>query len=387
MESKKTGYGCGEQGRRISNEVREYVERVIVPKYDGFDKGHDRRHVEGVIAESLRLAEYYDVDINMVYIIAAYHDVGLCEGREVHEKVSAQMMRDDEQLRRWFSEEKIEVMAEAAEDHRASSKREPRSIYGKIVADADRQIEVGDIVRRTVAYGMDNYPELSEDGHWERAKQHLKEKYGEGGYLKLNLKESQEATGLGRLREVIRDDKKLRTEFDRYYKEYGQHEVRKARKDDIEEIMAMVEHSRRLMRESGNERQWVNGYPTREAIEKDIEQGNGYVVGKGKEAVAYFAFIIGEDPTYNIIEGGHWDDAGMEYGTIHRLAKKEGEKGVAKRCLEWCKGEIGYLRADTHEDNKTVQHLLERYGFEYRGVIYVADGSPRLAYQWRRREA
>ncbi|MBR3558190.1 MAG: HD domain-containing protein, partial [Bacteroidales bacterium] len=166
-------------------EIRDYVEANIIPLYDGFDKAHRRDHVRMVIEQSMDLAAQLEVDAAMVYVIAAYHDIGLCEGREHHHEVSARMLLADNELRKWFSESQLQTMAEAVEDHRASSGHAPRSLYGRIVAEADRFIDPDTIVRRTVQYGMEHYPELDKEGHYKRMVQHLREKYGRGGYLHL----------------------------------------------------------------------------------------------------------------------------------------------------------------------------------------------------------
>lgn len=122
----------------IPAELHGYVRQSIIPQYASFDKAHQIDHVEKVIEESLKLAVYYEVDHSMVFVIAAYHDLGLCEGREFHHIVSGRMLLADETLRQWFTDEQLLQMKEAIEDHRASNKQAPRSIYGKIVAEADR---------------------------------------------------------------------------------------------------------------------------------------------------------------------------------------------------------------------------------------------------------
>ena len=169
----------------MNPELKRYIEQEIIPRYDGFDKAHQRDHVTMVIQQSLDIASRLDVDIDMVYAIAAYHDTGLCEGREHHHEVSAQIIKADPKLRKWFTEEQIQVMADAAEDHRASAKHAPRTIYGRIVAEADRFIDPETIVRRTIQYGLDHYPELGREEQRQRMVSHLKEKYGRNGYLKL----------------------------------------------------------------------------------------------------------------------------------------------------------------------------------------------------------
>ena len=197
--------------------IRQYIESEIIPRYDNFDAAHGRDHVEYVISQSLKLSEYYDVDRDMVYVIAAYHDTGLAVDRKTHHLESGRIMRADLNLRQWFSEGQIETMARAVEDHRASSDHEPRSIYGKIVAEADRQIDPETIIRRTVQYGLSHYPELDREGHWQRMLDHLNEKYAEGGYLRLWIPESDNAGKLKELHEIIKDRDYLESLFDRFY--------------------------------------------------------------------------------------------------------------------------------------------------------------------------
>ena len=201
----------------VNPELQAYVEAEILPRYDAFDKAHQRGHAEMVISQSLQLAEQLGVDVNMAYAIAAYHDTGLTEGRELHHKVSAQIIRNDKRLRQWFTEEQIEVMANASEDHRASNEQPPRTIYGRIVAEADRFIDPEDIIRRTVQFGHDHYPTLSREEHYERMVQHLHEKYGRNGYLRLWFPDSPNAQRLEELRCIIDDEEQLRKWFDICY--------------------------------------------------------------------------------------------------------------------------------------------------------------------------
>ena len=124
----------------VPADLQSYVCQSIIPQYANFDKAHQIDHVEKVVEESLKLAMHYEVDYSMVYIIAAYHDLGLYEGREFHHIASGKVLLADETLRRWFTEEQLLQMKEAIEDHRASNKQAPRTIYGMIVAEADRII-------------------------------------------------------------------------------------------------------------------------------------------------------------------------------------------------------------------------------------------------------
>ena len=199
--------------------MKHYIETEIIPRYEAFDKAHRTNHVRQVITESLKLASYYEVDERMVYTIAACHDIGLCEGREHHHLVSGRLMRADERLREWFTEEEIEIMAQAVEDHRASLDHAPRSIYGRIVAEADRLIEPMQILRRTVQYGLSHYPELTKEQHYLRYCEHLQEKYAEGGYLKLWIPESENTSQLKALRGIIADETRKREVFERIFEE------------------------------------------------------------------------------------------------------------------------------------------------------------------------
>ena len=196
-------------------EIQEYIEQEILPRYAEFDRAHSIDHARTVIAESLALAAHYEVDQRMLYVAAAYHDLGLCEGREFHHIVSGKIIRTDERLRQWFSEEQIEIIACAAEDHRASSKHEPRSIYGRIVAEADRVIDPEVTLRRTVQYGLNNYSQLDNEGQFARFCAHLQEKYAEGGYLRLWIPESKNSKRLAELRRIISNPKQLKEIFDR----------------------------------------------------------------------------------------------------------------------------------------------------------------------------
>ncbi|MBQ5828290.1 MAG: HD domain-containing protein [Bacteroidales bacterium] len=210
----------------IHQPLREYLETEILPRYSNFDPAHQIGHAREVISQSLQLAAHYEVDMNMVYTIAAYHDTGLCEGREMHHKSSGRILREDKVLREFllpdnsplFTPEQIEVMAQAVEDHRASSSTEPRSIYGKIVAEADRIIDGPTIVRRTIQYGLSNYPHLNKEGHYQRFLEHMAEKYACGGYLKLWIPESPNACRLAAFQDILEDPVATRSMFEEEWK-------------------------------------------------------------------------------------------------------------------------------------------------------------------------
>lgn len=202
----------------LDKDIVRYVEDTIIPRYADFDKAHQIDHVEMVIEQSLGLAAHEPTaDLNMVYVIAAYHDLGLVNGRENHHTDSRRILETDEFVRGHFSAEQIRLMGEAVEDHRASKSGKPRNVYGLIVAEADRFIEPETIIRRTIQYGLKHYPELDREAHYLRTVEHLKDKYGPNGYLKVWLPYSDNASRLEDLRRIIADPVRLRTIFDRIF--------------------------------------------------------------------------------------------------------------------------------------------------------------------------
>lgn len=201
----------------ITEALSEYIYDYIIPMYENFDDAHKTDHANAVIAQSLEIAETLDVNTDIVFTVAAYHDTGLIKGRDFHHMVSGEIVRNDCRLKEWFSEEEIELIAEAVEDHRASSEHPPRSLYGKIVADADRFIDPETIMRRTIQYGLSHEKGLDKEGQFKRAAKHLKGKYGKGGYLHLNFPHSANAARLEQLRETIADEAQLRDLFEKIY--------------------------------------------------------------------------------------------------------------------------------------------------------------------------
>lgn len=202
----------------LDKDIVRYVEDTIIPRYADFDKAHQIDHVEMVIEQSLGLAAHEPTaDLNMVYVIAAFHDLGLVNGRENHHTDSRRILETDEFVKGHFSAEQIRLMGEAVEDHRASKSGKPRNVYGLIVAEADRFIEPETIIRRTIQYGLKHYPELDREAHYLRTVEHLKDKYGPNGYLKVWLPYSDNASRLEDLRRIIADPVRLRTIFDRIF--------------------------------------------------------------------------------------------------------------------------------------------------------------------------
>lgn len=203
----------------MDNRLVNYVETEILPRYTTFDPAHRRDHVECVIRRNLELAKHYPVDERIVYVAAAYHDLGLIAGREHHHIVSGSIVENDTVLRTFFSDAEIMIIREAVEDHRASATNEPRSVYGKILAEADRLIIPEVIVRRTVQYGCAHYPELDKEEQYQRMYTHLLRKYSPDGYLRLWLPESDNYRRLDDLQALIANQKKLRDLFEVVYAE------------------------------------------------------------------------------------------------------------------------------------------------------------------------
>ena len=202
-----------------SLDLVEFIETKILPQYAAFDAAHNMEHVTRVIRHSIELVKITGADINMVYTIAAYHDLGMSGPRAVHHLTGGKILATDARLRKWFSPEQLKVMREAVEDHRASASRSPRSIYGKIVAEADRDLDTDIVIRRTIQFGLANYPELDYEGQYRRFKEHMDNKYSKDGYIKLWIPNSPNAKRLNDLRNLIAQPAELRKAFDKIYHE------------------------------------------------------------------------------------------------------------------------------------------------------------------------
>ncbi|MBP5776356.1 MAG: HD domain-containing protein [Prevotella sp.] len=207
------------QSSTPSLDLVEFIETQILPRYAAFDRAHNMEHVTRVIRSSLELVRTTGADVNMAYTIAAYHDLGMIGHRADHHLRGGKILATDARLKKWFSPEQIKIMKEAVEDHRASASRAPRSIYGKIVAEADRDIDTETVVRRTVQFGLSNYPEMDKEGHWKRFKEHMDNKYSKDGYIRLWIPNSPNAKKLNDLRDLIAQPDRLRETFERIFAE------------------------------------------------------------------------------------------------------------------------------------------------------------------------
>jgi RimJ/RimL family protein N-acetyltransferase len=156
--------------------------------------------------------------------------------------------------------------------------------------------------------------------------------------------------------------------------------IRKAKFEELDVIMDIYVYARQFMMKNGNTTQWGEGRPSRDRIKQDIDLGVCYVCEDSDGIQGVFAFILGDDPTYAVIENGNWINE-KPYGTIHRLASAGGVKGIATLCFDWCYEKHPNVRIDTHEDNKIMQHLIEKNSYEKCGCIFTDDGTPRIAYQ------
>lgn len=203
---------------KVNLEIMEFVEKQILPRYASFGRSHGLSHVQRVISNSLELANMLGADANMAYVTAAYHDLGMSGPRAIHHITGGKILASDVRLRRWFSPEQIKIMKEAVEDHRASSSHAPRSIYGKIVAEADRDLDAEIVFTRAIEFGLEHYPELDEDGQWDRFNKHMEEKYSARGYIHLWIPGSPNEKKLREVQGIINDKQLLRQTFDRLYK-------------------------------------------------------------------------------------------------------------------------------------------------------------------------
>ena len=197
--------------------LMEFVEKQILPRYTAFGESHGLYHVTRVIKNSLELARMLGADINMTYTIAAYHDLGMEGPRAIHHITSGKILTADARLKKWFSPEQIKIMREAVEDHRASASHAPRSIYGKIVAEADRDIDIDTVFTRAIKYGIEHDPDKDKEWQFKRFDSHMEEKYSNNGYIKLWIPHSPNEKKLKELRDIIVNKELLRQYFDKIY--------------------------------------------------------------------------------------------------------------------------------------------------------------------------
>lgn len=227
MASKQTQHISIPQTIKTSNDMdnnvnldlMSFIETEILPRYSKFDKAHNLSHVTGVVKRSITLAKSIGADVNMAYAIAAYHDLGLEGPRAIHHVTGGKILAADARLKKWFSPEQIKIMKEAVEDHRASASHAPRSVYGKIVAEADRDLNPETVFRRTVQFGLDKYPEKDKEEQWKRFAEHLDNKYSQHGYIRLWIPGSENEKKLKDIRTLLINQDELKEIFNRIYDE------------------------------------------------------------------------------------------------------------------------------------------------------------------------
>lgn len=205
---------------KTNKDLLSYLLNEIMPLYKTLDKGHGIKHIGTVIDSSLKLAKFFDVNYEMILISAIYHDLGMMIDRKTHQTHSKEILIKDEKLNMLFTKEELTVMGEACEDHRASNKNEPRSIYGYILSDADRTTDIFDMIIRCYNFSIKNYNDKNYEELYNRVYSHLKEKYGEGGYAKFYLKESFEVIMKPYLeaQKILKDEDGFRVIYDKLIK-------------------------------------------------------------------------------------------------------------------------------------------------------------------------
>ena len=200
---------------KINNELIEYCKAYILPQYELNEKGHGTEHIEYVLRRCFRLAEQIsDIDVDLLYTIAVFHDIGHHIDKKNHEKLSAEMFMKDSFMTDFFNDEERKIIKEAIEDHRASASVSPRSDYGKIISSADRSTDIDEFLRRTHSYTLKHFAPESIDEIIERAYEHSTEKYGDNGYAKHYLEDEEYNQFIAKIRGLLKN----KSEFIEYYR-------------------------------------------------------------------------------------------------------------------------------------------------------------------------
>lgn len=200
----------------INDNLKKYLAENISIENNKNDPGHNMNHINYVLRRSLNFAKQVkDINLNMVYTIAYYHDIAHHIDSKNHEILSAKILRNDKNLLNWFTKEEINIMAEAVEDHRASSDTEPRSIYGKIVSSADRNTTLDEPFKRTYAYRLKHNPDISLEELIKESQSHLQNKFGHSGYAnnKMYFNDPEYTKYLKDLNRIIYDDELFKKEY------------------------------------------------------------------------------------------------------------------------------------------------------------------------------
>lgn len=209
----------------INKTLKEYIENNIIPKYENLDLAHRSDHVYGVIKHAIQLGKNYNLNLEMVYVIAAFHDIGLLIERKYHHIHGGIILEKDEFINSYFNIESIKIMKEAIEDHRASSEKKPRSIYGMVITEADRSDDFKEIIGRCFLFELSKNKNTTYNESFERVYDHITKKYGENGYLKVWLEKSSFNLTLKLLRQKLANKEKFKKECLIVYKNIKQSNI------------------------------------------------------------------------------------------------------------------------------------------------------------------
>jgi len=222
----------------INNEIKKYITNEILPKYKDFDKGHDIRHIKAVIKRSFEYYHYLNdpnINPNMVFVIAAYHDLGISIEREHHAKHSAELLLKDEKLKEWFTEEQLDIMAEACEEHSTSLNREPYTIYGKIVCDADKDNNVKISLSRAWDYSLQNFPTFTKQELLDNVYEQLVKKFGRAGLVKFYIDSQKNINFVAKMNALADNRESFETEMLNIVNKRSF--IERIFRDDIEEFL------------------------------------------------------------------------------------------------------------------------------------------------------
>lgn len=176
----------------INKDLKIYIKNDILPQYEKNDNGHSLEHIDYVLKRCFKFEEQFrNIDFNILYTIATFHDIAHHIDKKNHEKLSAEIFYSNEKMKEFFSEQERKLIKEAIEDHRASSASSPRSDYGKIISSADRSTDIDDFLRRTHAYTLKHFPDCTNEDILRRAYEHTEQKYGKSGYAKHYVKDEE----------------------------------------------------------------------------------------------------------------------------------------------------------------------------------------------------
>lgn len=200
----------------MNEKLIKYIEEKIFPEYSKNEEAHGIKHIETVIERSKKLSADFDVNQDIVYAVAAFHDIGHYIDRKKHEKVSADIFYENNEMKNFFSEEERIIIKEAIEDHRSTLEGEPRSIYGKIVSSADRTIlDIDDALKRAYVYGKKHFPEYTEEESKKRVREHYINKYGKNGYAKTFIKDKEYDIALEKFRDLLDNEDEFYKRLDK----------------------------------------------------------------------------------------------------------------------------------------------------------------------------